>query len=490
MTQTTKQPSLLQALIPLLALIVMLASSVYFFGEDSSYGPNQIALWVASGIAILVGFRNGFSWAQIEEGITEGISVALGAMLIILAVGSLIGTWLLSGTVPTLIYFGLELLNPSLFYAASCIICGVVALSIGSSWTTAATIGVALMGVASGMGLEPAIAAGAIVSGAYFGDKMSPLSDTTNLAPAVSGTDLFSHIRYMGYTAGPAFIISVIIFLFLGLNAETNVSLARLEQMQQQLVGTFNIGWEMLVPLLVLLYLAATRKPALPTVFFGALLGGVWALIFQPDIVEQMAGDDSLLAGIKVVWLAMSDGTTVRTGSTNLDSLLSGGGMVSMLNTLWLILSAMTFGAIMEKLGLLKRFIQGMLKSAKTVGSLITGTIFTCFGANVLTADQYMAIVLPGRMFKEEYARRNLDPRVLSRTLEDSGTITSALIPWNTCGAYMFSVLAVSPFEYGIYAFFNYLTPLIAILFAYTGWTILYLKPGSDAQTQTQTQTQ
>ena len=214
MTQTTKQPSLLQALIPLLALIVMLASSVYFFGEDSSYGPNQIALWVASGIAILVGFRNGFSWAQIEEGITEGISVALGAMLIILAVGSLIGTWLLSGTVPTLIYFGLELLNPSLFYAASCIICGIVALSIGSSWTTAATIGVALMGVASGMGLEPAIAAGAIVSGAYFGDKMSPLSDTTNLAPAVSGTDLFSHIRYMGYTAGPAFIISVIIFLF------------------------------------------------------------------------------------------------------------------------------------------------------------------------------------------------------------------------------------------------------------------------------------
>jgi NhaC family Na+:H+ antiporter len=240
----------------------------------------------------------------------------------------------------------------------------------------------------------------------------------------------------------------------------------------------------MLVPLAVLLYLAATRKPALPTVFFGALLGGVWALIFQPDMVEQMAGEAGLLAGIKVVWLAMSDGTTVSTGSTNLDSLLSGGGMVSMLNTLWLILSAMTFGAIMEKLGLLKRFIQGMLKASKSVGSLITGTIFTCFGANVLTADQYMAIVLPGRMFKEEYARRNLDPRVLSRTLEDSGTITSALIPWNTCGAYMFSVLAVSPFEYGIYAFFNYLTPLIAIVFAYTGWTILYLKPESDAQTQ------
>lgn len=483
MSHTTKQPSLFQALVPLMALIVMLASSVYLFGEDSSYGPNQIALLVASAIAVIIGFRNGFSWSQIEEGITEGISVALGAMLIILAVGSLIGTWLLSGTVPTLIYFGLELLNPGLFYAASCIICGIVALSIGSSWTTAATIGVALMGVASGMGLEPAIAAGAIVSGAYFGDKMSPLSDTTNLAPAVAGTELFAHIRYMGYTAGPAFVISVIIFLILGLNADTNVSLQRLEQMQTQLQATFNIGWEMLVPLAILLYLAATRKPALPTVFFGALLGGAWALIFQPEMVTQIAGEEGWVASLKVVWLALSDGTIVSTGSANLDSLLSGGGMVSMLNTVWLILSAMTFGAIMEKIGLLERFIRGMLKASKSVGSLITGTLFTCFGANVLTADQYMAIVLPGRMFREEYERRNLDPRVLSRTLEDSGTITSALIPWNTCGAYMFSVLAVSPFEYGIFAFFNYLTPLIAVVFAYTGWTILYKKPEPEEAT-------
>ncbi|EAQ31308.1 Na+/H+ antiporter NhaC [Idiomarina baltica] len=486
MTQQIKQPTLFQALIPLVALVIMLASSVYFFGEDSSYGPNQIALWIAAGIACIIGFKNGFSWEQIEKGIQEGISVALGAMLIILAVGSLIGTWLLSGTVPTLIYYGLELLNPGLFYAASCIICGIIALSIGSSWTTAATIGVALMGVASGMGLDPAIAAGAIVSGSYFGDKMSPLSDTTNLAPAVSGTELFAHIRYMGYTAGPAFIISVTIFLFLGLNADSSVSLEKLNQMQSLLDNTFNVGWAMLVPLGVLLFLAATRKPALPTVFFGALLGGVWALIFQPDMVQQMAGgNDTFLAHLKVIWLAMSDGTTVSTGSTNLDSLLSGGGMSSMLNTLWLILSAMTFGAVMEKLGLLKRFIQGMLKSAKSVGSLITGTLFTCFGANVLTADQYMAIVLPGRMFKEEYQRRGLDPRVLSRTLEDSGTLTSALIPWNTCGAYMFSVLAVSPLDYGIYAFFNYLTPLIAIVLAYTGWTILRREPEMTENTQT-----
>ncbi|EKE87031.1 Na+/H+ antiporter NhaC [Idiomarina xiamenensis] len=473
-----KQPSYWQALTPLIALILMLASSVYLFGEDSSYGPNQIALLIAAGIAVLIGFRNGFSWQDIEEGITEGISVALGAMLIILAVGSLIGTWLLSGTVPSLIYYGLELLSPSWFYMASCLICAIVALAIGSSWTTAATIGVALMGVANGMDLSPAIAAGAIVSGAYFGDKMSPLSDTTNLAPAVSGTELFSHIRYMGYTAGPAFIISLILFMILGFHANTDVSMTRLDNMQTELTQAFNISWLMLVPLAILLVLAATRKPALPTVFFGALLGGVWALIFQPDVVAGLAGGDtSWVASLKVVWLALSDGTTVNTGNENLDSLLSGGGMSSMLNTVWLILSAMTFGAIMEKVGLLKRFIQSMLNVARSTGSLITSTLFTCFGANVLTADQYMAIVLPGRMFREEYERRGLDPRVLSRTLEDSGTITSALIPWNTCGAYMFSVLAVSPFEYGPFAFFNLLTPLIAIIMAYTGFRILRVEP-------------
>ncbi|RUO65274.1 transporter, NhaC family [Pseudidiomarina planktonica] len=480
---TTRTPSYIQALIPLIALIAMLATSVYLFGEDSSYGPNQIALLVAAGIATLVGFYNKYTWSDIEEGITEGISVALGAMLIILAVGALIGTWLLSGTVPTLIYLGLELLSPSLFYVATCVICAIVALAIGSSWTTAATIGVALMGVAAGMGLSPAITAGAIVSGAYFGDKMSPLSDTTNLAAAVSGTELFAHIRYMGYTTVPSFVIALIIFSVLGFNANTDVSLVRLQEMQSELVATFNIGWEMVIPLVVLFALAAMRKPALPTVFFGALLGGLWAVLFQPEMIAQMAGGETgALTTLAVVWQALADGTVVVTGNDDLDSLLSGGGMSSMLNTIWLILSAMTFGAIMERTGLLKRFIQGMLVAAKSTGSLITATIFTCFGANVLTADQYMAIVLPGRMFKEEYARRGLDPRVLSRTLEDSGTITSALIPWNTCGAYMFSVLAVSPFEYGPFAFFNLLVPLFAIIFAYTGFSILYLKPGENQQ--------
>ncbi len=469
---------MLQAAIPLLALILMLVVSVYLYGEDASYGPNQIALWLAAGVAIAIGFRNKFTWEEIEQGIREGISVALGAMLIILAVGSLIGTWLLAGTVPSMIYYGLELLDSSWFYAASALICGIISLAIGSSWTTAATVGVALMGVAVGMGLSPAITAGAIVSGAYFGDKMSPLSDTTNLAPAVAGTELFAHIRYMAYTAGPAFIIALIVFLLLGFNTDTTVSFAELERMQLELRNTFNIGWEMLIPLVILLYLAASRRPALPTVFFGALLGGIWAVIFQPEIINSLIDEDGgsgALASLKVVWNALTDGVVIESGSAELDSLLSGGGMSSMLNTVWLILSAMTFGAIMEKLGLLQRLIEGLLGYIKSLGGLVTATLFTCFGANVLTADQYMAIVLPGRMFREEYERRGLDPRLLSRTLEDSATLTSALIPWNTCGAFMMATLGVSPFIYLPFAIFNWLTPLVAMFYAYTGIRILRL---------------
>ncbi len=470
----TRSPSLLQALTPLVVLIALLSASVFLYGEDSSYGPNQIALWIASGVAMAIGFYNRFTWADIEDGIKSGISVAMGALLIILAVGSLIGTWLLSGTVPTMIYFGLELLSPSWFYAASALICAIISLAIGSSWTTAATIGVALMGIAVGMDMSPAITAGAVVSGAYFGDKMSPLSDTTNLAPAVAGSELFQHIRYMAYTAGPAFIIALVLFVLLGLNADTNFNALELERMQLELNNTYNIGWEMLVPLLVLLFLAARGKPALPSVFFGALLGGLWAVLFQPELITAIAeGQSSAVATIMVVWSALTDGVAIKTGSAELNELLSGGGMSSMLNTMWIILSAMTFGAIMEKLGLLERMIQSLLGFIKSTGDLIAATLFTCFGANVLTADQYMAIVIPGRMFREQYENRDLDPRVLSRTLEDSGTITSALIPWNTCGAFMMATLAVSPLEFAPYAFFNWLTPLIALFYGYTGITIL-----------------
>lgn len=484
MSDNTRQASWLQALLPLAALIAMLVASVWLFGDDSSYGPNQIALLIAAAIGCLVGFRNGFTWNRLLDGIVGGISLALGAILIILMVGALIGTWLLAGIVPTLIYFGLELLNPQWFYVAACLICAVVALSIGSSWTTAATIGVALIGVAAGLDLSLAITAGAVISGAYFGDKMSPLSDTTNLAPAVSGTELFAHIRYMTWVAVPALAIALLAYTLIGLGGGGSVDDGGLATMQANLVELFNINVFMLVPLLVLFGLAVARQPALPSIFVGALLGAVWAILFQPERVAAMAEGEGVLAGIELAWLALADGIVIDSGDDALDSLLSGGGMSSMLNTVWLVVCAMTFGAVMETTGLLQKILSGVIKMVHSTASLVATTIITCFSTNVLTADQYMAIVLPGRMFRAEFRKRNLDPRVLSRSLEGGATITSPLVPWNTCGVFMFGVLGVSPLAYAPFAFFLLLVPVISILYAVFDYRILRLEAGSPAEQQ------
>jgi len=488
MPKPVKAPTYLQAIVPLLALIIMLASSVWLFGDDSSYGPNQIALLIAAAIGTLIAFKNGYSWEHVQQGITDGISVALGAILIILMVGALIGTWLLAGIVPTLIYFGLELLSPSWFYAASCLICAIVALSIGSSWTTAATIGVALIGVSAGLDMSVAITAGAVLSGAYFGDKMSPLSDTTNLAPAVSGSELFSHIRYMTWVSVPALAIALALYLLLGFTSNSQGDGAGLVQMQVQLQELFNINIFMLIPLAVLFGLAVAGKPALPSIFIGAILGAVWAILFQPERVAEMATGENWVSSLKVAWLALADGTVVSSDDEALDSLLSGGGMSSMLNTVWLVICAMTFGAVMECTGQLQKLLNGVVGMIKGTGSLVATTILTCFGTNVLTADQYMAIVLPGRMFRAEFRARGLDPRVLSRSLEGGGTITSPLIPWNTCGVFMFGVLGVSPLAYAPYAFFLFLVPIIGIIYAFTDFRILRLEePSRNQQMRTET---
>ncbi len=475
MSKHIKAPGYFQAIIPLIALVAMLASSVLLYGDDSSYGPNQIALLVAAAIASVIGLYNGHGWYSIQAGITRGIAVALGAMLIILMVGALIGTWLLAGIVPTLIYYGLELLSPTWFYAASCLICAVIALSIGSSWTTAATIGVALIGVAAGLDLSVAITAGAVISGAYFGDKMSPLSDTTNLAPAVSGSELFAHIRYMTWVSIPALVIALILYILLGFAGSGQGGGGDLIEMQAQLKDLFNINLFMLIPLAVLFGLAVAGQPALPSIFIGAMLGGIWAIAFQPERVAAVADGGGLLNALQVVWLTLADGTSVDSGNEGLDRLLSGGGMSSMLNTVWLVICAMTFGAVMECTGLLKRLLTGVIGMVRSTASLVTTTILTCFSTNVLTADQYISIVLPGRMFRAEFRARGLDPRVLSRSLEGGGTITSPLIPWNTCGVFMFGVLGVSPLTYAPYAFFLLLVPLIGILYAFFDFRILRL---------------
>ena len=469
------EASLTDALIPIITLVILLGGSVYLFEDNSSFGPNQIALLVAMGIAAIIGLKNGYSWDDIEQGIVKGISRSLGAILILLAVGSLIGTWMLAGTVPTLIYYGLDLLNPSMFYAASCLICAIVAMSIGSSWTTAATVGVALMGVSIGMGMSEAITAGAIISGAYFGDKISPLSETTNLAPAIAGTNLFEHIQYMLWTTVPSIIITLILFVLIGLGADLPDSASGIEEMQSLLQQEFNLGLHMLIPLLVLLTMAVKKVPAFPAVAIGALLGGIWAAVFQSEVIASLAGEgvSSLRGSIIVVWTALFDGVSFSTPSDTLNDLLSRGGMSSMLNTIWLIMCAMTFGAVLERIGLLKRVVSAFLKGATTAGDMITRTILTCIGTNVITADQYMAIVMPGRMYKNEFEKRGLHQLNLSRSLEDGGTLTSPLIPWNTCGVYMHGVLAINPLDYIFYTFFNLINPVLAIIYAYLGIKIL-----------------
>ncbi|MBY6185478.1 Na+/H+ antiporter NhaC [Marinobacter hydrocarbonoclasticus] len=466
-----KSPSLLDALAPVLILIVGLAASVTLYGDNASYGPNQIVLFLAAGVAMFVGWKNGYDWERLEQGLQTGISISIGAILILLAVGSLIGTFLLAGTVPTLIYYGLHLLNPAIFYAAACVICAIVALSIGSSWTVAATVGVALMGVSQGLGMDKAITAGAVISGAYFGDKMSPLSETTNLAPAVAGSELFSHIRNMARTSIPAFVLALLVFVALGWGEGTTFDPSRLDVIATGLKSQFNLGWHLLLPLVLVLAMAMLKMPAFPAIAIGALAGGLWAALFQPEAIQGMtenAGSYGLQA-LTVVWQALFEGITVQTGSDDLDALLSGGGMGSMLNTVWLILAAMCFGAVMETCGLLKRLVQAILSGVKTSGSLIATTITSCFGVNLLTADQYIAIVVPGRMFKSAYEEQGLSPLNLSRALEDGGTITSPLVPWNSCGAYMQGVLMVNPFDYALYAFFNWFSPVLGILLAHLG---------------------
>ncbi|WP_305857179.1 Na+/H+ antiporter NhaC [Balneatrix alpica] len=477
MHNNIRKPSLLDALIPVITLIVMLSLAVYFYADNSSYGPNQIALLLAASIAGLIGLKNGHSWSDIEEGINKGIQISLGAILILLAVGSLIGTWILSGTVPTMIYYGLKLMSPSYFYAASCAVCALVALSIGSSWTVAGTLGIGLMGIASGLGLSPEVTAGAVISGAYFGDKLSPLSDTTNLAPAVSGSDLFSHIRHMLWTTIPSLFLALILFLFLGFNAETAATAGELEQVLQALESQFNLGIHLLIPMFILLFMAVKRFPAFPTIFTGAVVGAVFALIFQQDAVLRLAGaaegQSQLELLIKGSWMAFFDGYASDTGNAVMDDLLSKGGMSGMLNTVWLIMCAMTYGGILERLGLLERLVASILKLARSTGSLIITTLGTCVSTNIVTADQYISVILPGRMYRNEYKRRGLAAVNLSRSLEDAGTISSPLIPWNTCGAYMAATLGVATFAYLPFAFFNLINLALAVIYAMVGFQVL-----------------
>ena len=475
-----KAASAVDVVVCIAVTVLLLGMSVVLFGSDSSQGANQIALVCGAALAAGIGIKNGHRWKVIEETIVGGISTAMPAVIILFSVGSLIGAWMLCGTVPTMIYYGMLLLDPAVFYAAACVLCAITALSIGSSWTVAGTLGIGLIGIASGMGLSVAITAGAIIGGAYFGDKMSPLSDTTNLAPAVTGIDIFTHIRHMTWTTAPSLLIALVLFTLLGLGESGAESGNTLDATLALLDANFTINPLLLAPVALVVYMAARKVPAVATILSGVAAGVLIALFFQPHAVLAMAGgsaEHGALQMFRGVWIVLFDGFAASTGDANLDSLLSRGGMSSMLTTVWLVLAAMAFGAAMEKAGILDTLVKNLVKLARSTGSLIATTVGTCVGMNTLTADQYIAIVLPGRMFKVEYRRRGLHEKNLARVLEDAGTITSPLVPWNTCGAYMAATLGVPTLAYLPFCFFNLINPVVSLFYGFTGFRIERIAP-------------
>lgn len=474
-TLTKREPTLWEALIPVLFLIAMLSVNViYVFRDDAISGSNQIVLILSATVAALIALRTGIQWEDIQDGIVKSISASMSAILILLLIGSLAGTWMLSGIVPAMIYYGLQILNPTIFLFAACVVCAVVSLATGSSWSTVATVGIALLGIGKALGLSDGIIGGAIISGAYFGDKMSPLSDTTNLAPAMAGTDLFTHIRYMMYTTFPSITITLIIFLIIGFTGQASEVTTDIGDVLLALDHTFNInGWLFIVPILVIVMIVR-KVPALPALLAGTLLGGLFAIIFQPQAIQAVAGETGITGTYIAVMKAMYTDISITTENEMVNNLLSSGGMYGMLNTVWLIICAMIFGGVMEAAGMLQRITKSVVALAKSTGSLIASTAFTSIFFNFTASDQYLAIVVPGRMYAETYRKRGLKPENLSRTLEDSGTVTSVLIPWNTCGATQASVLGVATLAYAPYCFFCILSPLMTISFGFLGIKLAY----------------
>ncbi len=469
MNDKTHKPTLFHAIIPVVFLLFLLAFNVIIFGDATLDGANQIALLLAAAVAGIISVRLGVTWEIIRETIIQTISSAMPSMIILLMIGALAGTWLISGIVPAMIYYGLQILHPSIFLFASVVICALVSLATGSSWSTVATIGIALIGIGKALTINEGLVAGAIISGAYFGDKMSPLSDTTNLAPAMAGTDLFTHIRYMVYTTVPSISITLIIFFILGFTYNFQIVDTDIANVLSAIRTKFYIHPVLFIVPAALIYIIIRKSPPLPALLAGSLLGGVFAVIFQPHIVSELARDANNYwsASYTSVLKAMYGDIKIVTQNQTVNGLLKTGGMSGMLNTIWLILSAMIFGGIMQSSGLLRRITLPIIQKARTTGSLIASTATTCIFFNFTASDQYIAIVVPGKMFASTYKQRKLKPEVLSRTLEDAGTVTSVLIPWNSCGATQSSVLNVPTIAYLPYAFFNLLSPVTTILFAY-----------------------
>ena len=466
-----RELKLWEALIPVFALIGMLAYNVLFAynGSDDNAlgGSNQFILLMGGAVAAIMGYFTKVPFHKMLDEVANNIKSTAGAILILLMVGALAGTWMISGIIPSMIYYGLQILSPAVFLPATLIICSVISIATGSSWTTSATVGIALIGIGGALGFDLGMVAGAVVSGAYFGDKLSPMSDTTNLAPAMAGTDLFTHIKYMTLTTIPTYIISLLLFIILGLSVDVTGE-ANTDDLLNSITASFNVTpWLFLVPVIVIGLIVKKTEP-LVALLVGTLLAGIFAIIFQPEVVNGITGANSMTfkSAYKGVMEAITSKVVVPTENKTLIDLFTSGGMAKMLPTIWLIICAMVFGGIMDAIGALSRISESLLKLAHSTFGLFASTVGSCLALNITASDQYLAIVVPGKMFAKAYKDKGLAPENLSRTLEDTGTVTSVLVPWNTCGAYQAGTLGVSTLDYLPYAFFNILSPFMTLIFA------------------------
>lgn len=481
--QIPHKPSTLLSLLPVGALVVMLATAIYIFGGDALGGGSQIVLLMATAICSLIAvYRCHVTWESIEQQIARNIFGIAPSVIILLLIGTLSGSWMISGIVPSLIYYGLQVMQSDLFLASCCILCSVVSVMTGSSWTTIATIGIALIGIGEAQGFPIGWVAGAILSGAYFGDKMSPLSDTTVLAASVTDTPLFTHIRYMLYTTVPSMIISLLVFTIAGFTTDT-ADASQIAGFSEALKNSFHITpWLLIVPILTGI-LIARKTPSIVVLFASSLLAGVFALIFQPNLLIAVSGmsEGGLIPYIKGLMMTFYDSTQINTGNEALNDLVSTRGMAGMLNTIWLIICAMCFGGAMTASGMLASLTRIFLHFMKGRTSMVASTVVSGLSLTICTADQFIAIILNSEMFKEVYKQKGYESRLLSRTTEDAVTVTSVLIPWTTCGMTQATILGVSTWTYFPYCIFNLVSPLMSILVAATGYKIFRNKEAGQA---------
>ena len=472
MEDTSKKIIPLQiAILPLIFLVTLLSfnlyANVFIYDADPLAGSSQFILILSGAFAAMIGNLYNVSYKDVVNSISNSIKSVTPALIILLWVGALAGTWMISGIIPSMVYYGLKILDPNIFLPACIIICSIISVATGSSWTTSATVGIALVGIGKALGIPAGMVGGAVIAGAYFGDKLSPLSDTTNLAAAVSKVDLFKHIKYLTYTTIPSISITLIVFIILGIN-QSSSGVTDNSFLINTIENTFNISPVLFIVPIIVLIMIVKKTPPIKALTIGTLLGALFAILFQPQIINELSdsSNSSIIASYKVLIDTITSNVSITTESEILNELFSTGGMIGMLNTIFLVMATMIFGGSMDAIGAIKSISKALLNLADNIFKLFASTVASCLALNLTASDQYLSIVVSGKMFEKAFEDKGLAPENLSRTLEDSATVTSALIPWNSCGAYHSSVLGVSVGEYFIYAIFNWISPFMTLIYA------------------------